>query len=122
MISVRKIMSKDIQKIDSEVSVEEAAKILVSYFTQLYNPKSEEEEVTASVPVKGKDDVMALRIEELDIPTRIVNALENGGIMTVEQLLTADKKDLMKIRNLGMKSLSIIEKKLSEKGVTLNLP
>lgn len=102
-------------------ALQEAAKILVSYFAQLYNPQTEEEETLTNVPVRAKDDVMMLRIEELDIPTRIVNALENGGIMTVEQLLTADKKDVMKIRNLGMKSLNIIEKKLSEKGVTLNL-
>ncbi len=107
--------------ISPRMAMEEASKILVSYFVQLNNPKASDEEVVVSVPTT-KEDILSLRIEELDIPTRIVNALENGNIITVEQLISADKKELMKIRNLGMKSLGIIQKKLTEKGITLELP
>jgi DNA-directed RNA polymerase alpha subunit len=63
--------------------------------------------------------VLKMRIEELDIPTRIVNALANGGIETIGQLLGTQPADLMKIKNLGIKSLAIVEEKLREKGVAL---
>jgi len=67
------------------------------------------------------DDVLKMRIEELDIPTRIVNALANGGIETIEQLLTTPRSALIKIKNLGSKSLGVVEEKLKEKGITLNV-
>jgi DNA-directed RNA polymerase subunit alpha len=62
-----------------------------------------------------------MRVEELDIPTRIVNALANGGIETVGQLLGTPRADLMKIKNLGAKSLGLVEEKLREKGVALTV-
>jgi DNA-directed RNA polymerase alpha subunit len=60
-------------------------------------------------------------VEELDLPTRLENALKNGGIETVGQLLATPRKELMKIKNLGGKSLSIVEDKLHEKGVVLSI-
>jgi DNA-directed RNA polymerase subunit alpha len=62
-----------------------------------------------------------MRIEELDIPTRIVNALSNGGIETIGQLMGIQRQDLMKIKNLGTKSLAVVEEKLKEKGVILTV-
>ena len=102
-------------------ALKNAAKILVSYFAQVYEPKVQgvEEAVIAAPSIS--DEVLKMRIEELDIPTRIVNALGNGNIETIGQLLSAPKEDLMKIKNLGTKSLTIIEEKLKEKGVTLSL-
>jgi DNA-directed RNA polymerase subunit alpha len=100
-------------------AIKGAAKILVSYFTQVYEPKVEgTDETTVSVPAVS-DEVIKMRIEELDIPTRIVNALSNGGIETIGQLLSTPRNELIKIKNLGGKSLSIVEEKLKEKGVTL---
>lgn len=98
-----------------------AAKILVSYFTQIYEPKVKNVDEPVAVVSDISDEVMKMRIEELDIPTRIVNALSNGGIETVGQLLSAQRADLMKIKNLGAKSLSIVEEKLKEKGVGLTV-
>lgn len=98
-----------------------ASKILVSYFKQMYEPKvmnAEEPKVALS---NVSDEVVKMRMEELDIPTRIVNALSNGGIETVGQLVSTPRPDLMKIKNLGAKSLSIVEEKLKEKGVTLSI-
>ena len=99
----------------------QAAKILVSYFTQVYEPKVQNAEEPVAVVSNVSDEVLKMRIEELDIPTRIVNALGNGGIETIGQLLGAPRADLMKIKNLGAKSLSIVEEKLKEKGVTLSV-
>ena len=109
---------------DETVSVrlvlDEAAKILVSYFLQVYQPKAEIEEGVAVTPAIS-DEILKMRIEELDIPTRIVNALANGGIETVGKLLGTPKTQLMQLRNLGVKSLSAIEEKLREKGVALSI-
>jgi len=96
-----------------------ASKILVTYFTQVYEPKVKTIEEPVVVLSNISDEVIKMRIEELDIPTRIVNALGNGGIETIGQLLGTQRPDLMKIKNLGVKSLSIVEEKLKERGVTL---
>jgi DNA-directed RNA polymerase subunit alpha len=98
-----------------------AAKILVSYFSQVYEPKASIAEETVAVSPTISDEVLKMRIEELDIPTRIVNALGNGGIETVGQLLGTTRTELLKIKNLGSKSLAIVEDKLREKGVALSV-
>lgn len=106
--------------VDPKAVLESAAQTLVSYFLQIYQPKAEVSEPVAVTPVVS-DEVLKMRIEELDIPTRIINALNNGGIETVGQLLGTPKEELSKIKNLGGKSLTIVEEKLREKGVALNI-
>ncbi len=96
-----------------------AAKVMVSYFAQIVEPKVAGAMESVAVAPSVSDEVLKMRIEELDIPTRIVNALANGGIETVGQLLAAPRAELMKIKNLGAKSLGIVEERLREKGVTL---
>ena len=108
------------ETVSPQVVVEEAAKILVSYFLQIYEPKAEISEGVAVTPAVS-DEILKMRIEELDIPTRIVNALANGGIETVGQLLGTPRTELLKLKNLGTKSLTIVEEKLREKGVALSV-
>ncbi len=98
-----------------------AAKVLVSFFLQVYEPKTKAMEENVAVTPTISDEVLKMRIEELDIPTRIVNALARGNIETIGQLLGTPKAELMKIKNLGAKSLSIVEEKLREKGVALTV-
>lgn len=100
--------------------LEEAAKLLVSYFLQIYQPKAEVKEGVAVTP-SVSEEILKMRIEELDIPTRIVNALGNGGIETIGQLLGTPRSELAKVKNLGGKSLAIVEEKLREKGVALSV-
>ncbi len=100
-------------------ALKSAAKILVSYFVQVYEPKVVGATDVVAVTPTVSDEVLKMRIEELDIPTRIVNALANGGIETIGQLLGTPKTELMKIKNLGTKSLAVVEEKLREKGVAL---
>lgn len=102
------------------VVLEQAAHMLVSYFLQIYQPKAEVVEGVAVTPTVS-DEILKMRVEELDIPTRIVNALANGGIETVGQLLGTPKAELSKVKNLGGKSLTIVEEKLREKGVALSV-
>lgn len=98
-----------------------AAKLLVTYFLQVYEPKAELEQANVAVTPTISDDVLKMLIEELDLPTRLENALKNGGIETVGQLLGTPRKDLLKIKNLGGKSLGVVEEKLREKGVALTI-
>lgn len=100
-------------------ALKQAAKLLVSYFLQIYEPKAAAAEANVAVTPTVSDDVLKMLIEELDLPTRLENALKNGGIETVGQLLGTPRKDLLKIKNLGGKSLSVVEEKLREKGVAL---
>lgn len=102
-------------------ALDEAARILATSFLQIYEPqKSLPDEApiaTSSVP----QEILNLTIDELDLPTRIYNSLRNGGIETVEQLLKTPKKDLSSMRNMGGKSISVIEEKLQEKGISLSI-
>lgn len=102
-------------------AMRQSAKILVSYFLQVFEPKAEGGEISVAVSPSVSDDVLKMLVEELDLPTRLENALKNGNIETVGQLLGTPRKELMKIKNLGGKSLSIVEDKLREKGVALSV-
>jgi DNA-directed RNA polymerase subunit alpha len=93
----------------------ESAKILMSFFTQVVNPKKVEKPVEAPKDELGL--VGKLSVEEIGLPTRVANALIKAGFETVEQLAHAKKEDLVKVRNLGEKSLKIIAAALGTKGV-----
>jgi DNA-directed RNA polymerase subunit alpha len=106
--------------VQPQEALTEAAKILSSSFAQVYQPTEAAPEAdlsasTASVP----ESLLQLTIDELDLPTRIYNSLRNGGIETVEQLLKTPRRDLISMRNMGGKSVSVIEEKLQEKGISL---
>lgn len=100
-------------------ALEEASKILTSYFLQIYEPKSLTSLESVSSKPSVVDNVSKLTVDELDLPTRIYNSLRNGGIETLGQLIGATKKDLISMRNMGSKSIMVIEEKLKEKGVSL---
>jgi DNA-directed RNA polymerase subunit alpha len=100
-------------------ALDEGAKILSSYFSQIYEPKTME---SLDAQVKSQsisDSILRLTIDELDLPTRIYNSLRNGGIETLGQFLKTSKKDLLSMRNMGNKSVAAIEEKLKEKGISL---
>lgn len=100
-------------------ALEEASRILTSYFLQVYEPKSTVSLENASALPSIADNISKLTIDELDLPTRIYNSLRNGGVETLGQLLSTTKKDLISMRNMGNKSIMVIEEKLKEKGVAL---
>jgi len=93
----------------------EASKILTSYFKQIISPKKvikKVEKEEDKLGLTGK-----LSVEEIGLPTRVANALIKAGYDTVEDLVNAKKEDLVKVRNLGEKSMKIIVVALAEKGV-----
>jgi len=100
-------------------ALEEAAKILSAYFVQVFEPKAPVVSETAAVHAGVSEVVSRMTIDELDLPTRIYNSLRNGGIETIGQLLETSRKDLISMRNMGGKSIGVIEEKLKEKGISL---
>ncbi len=97
----------------------EAAKILIAYFDQIVNPKEEGVKTAQSMTV-ATPSVLKTTVEELDLPTRIINSLNHAGIKTIEDLISLKRSELINIKNMGTKSLSQIEEKLKEKGVVIS--
>ncbi|HEX7042943.1 MAG TPA: DNA-directed RNA polymerase subunit alpha [Patescibacteria group bacterium] len=102
-------------------ALDETSKILATFFRQVYEPQSEAVEAQEVATSSISEDLLRLTVDELDLPTRIYNSLRNGGIETIGQLLSTPRKDLISMRNMGAKSIAIIEDKLSEKGISLNI-
>ncbi len=68
---------------------------------------------------KGKEKVLEMTIEELDLSVRSFNCLKRAGINTVEDLINKSEDEMMKVRNLGRKSLEEVINKLQSLGFTL---
>lgn len=96
-----------------------AAKIAISYFNQIISPKKAVKEEKPQEDTLGP--VGKLSVEEIGLPTRVANALARAGYETVEDLVKAKKEDLVKVRNLGEKSIKIISAALQEKGVDFKI-
>lgn len=91
------------------------AKVLTGYLNQIVSPKKVVKE--EKVPQDNLGTVGKLSVEEIGLPTRVANALVRAGYETVEVLAKAKKEDLVKVRNLGEKSLKIIAAALGQKGI-----
>lgn len=63
--------------------------------------------------------VLDMTIEELDLSVRSYNCLKRAGVNTVEQLVQKTEEDMMKVRNLGRKSLEEVQSKLASLGLSL---
>lgn len=100
-------------------ALEEASKILVDLFKTINEPqpKSKKEKVTAEPAVQLTDDVLKTSLEEFDLPVRLTNSLKSGKIETIGDFLEVDKKELVKMKNLGPKSIGLVEEKLKERGI-----
>ena len=105
---------------DEAVSL--AAKVLSEHLS-LFIDLSENAR-TAEVMVEKEDDekekVLEMSIDELELSVRSYNCLERAGINTVEELTNKTPEDMMKVRNLGRKSLEEVLAKLKELGLQLN--
>jgi DNA-directed RNA polymerase subunit alpha len=120
----------DFDKLDLEIKTDgtitpsealtEAAKILANTFKQVYEPAPEEEVSSESSLPKVSDEVLKMSVDELDLPVRITNALRAVDIATVEDLINTPRQHLLKAKNLGGKSLTLISEKLTERGLNLS--
>lgn len=99
-------------------ALDEAAKILVEHFQQIYNPSESpvsKQEEESPYP----HEIISLTVEELELPTRIANALRKGGYKTVSDLISASREDISKVKNLGERSVEIVSDALKQKDVNL---
>ena len=97
------------------------AKILVDHFT-LFTDLSDSIGSRSTVVEKvetQRDKVLEMTIEELDLSVRSFNCLKRANINTVEDLISKTEDEMIKVRNLGRKSLEEVEHKLAMMGLSL---
>jgi DNA-directed RNA polymerase subunit alpha len=97
------------------------AKILCDHFT-LFTDLSQTISVGSTVVEKVeavKDKIMEMTIEELDLSVRSFNCLKRANINTVEDLVSKTQEEMIKVRNLGRKSLEEVIQKLAMMGLSL---
>ena len=97
-------------------ALELAVRDLVSALTQIINPQDFEEEVLSGEgAINPNSDYL---VEEIDLPLRVTNALKKAGYDTVKDLSKATRAEVAKAKNVGEKSLKLIDKWLEEKSLT----
>ena len=108
--------------IKANEAVSMSAKVLMEHleiFLDLTEGVSETDSIMAEKNNNEKEKVLDLTIDELDLSVRSFNCLKRAGINTVEDLINKSEEDMMKVRNLGRKSLEEVIAKLNSFGFTL---
>lgn len=110
---------------DGTISAKEAVSLGAKVLTEHLNlfVDLSDEAYTADIMVekddRGKEKVLEMTIEELDLSVRSFNCLKRAGINTVEDLISKSEEEMMKVRNLGRKSLEEVLAKLDALGFSL---
>ena len=107
--------------LDPDEAVSLAAKVLsehLSLFIDL-SENAKKQKVMVDREDNEKDKVLVMTIEELELSVRSFNCLKRAGINTVQELTNRTSDDMMKVRNLGRKSLEEVLGKLRELGLSL---
>lgn len=111
---------------DGTISAKEAlsqAANLLNEYLKLFVDLSEEAniaEVLVEQDDKGKEKILEMTIEELDLSVRSFNCLKRAGINTVDDLINKSEEEMMKVRNLGKKSFDEVKEKLQSLGFDLS--
>ena len=98
-----------------------AAKILTEHLALFINLTDHVVgvEILVEKEESKKERILEMNIEDLDLSVRSYNCLKRAGINTVEELVQRDEEEMMKVRNLGRKSLEEVQAKLSALGLSL---
>ena len=109
----------DTIKPDEAVSL--AAKILTEHLMLFINLTDHVQgvEILVEKEESKKEMILEMNIEDLDLSVRSYNCLKRAGINTVDELVQRDEDEMMKVRNLGRKSLEEVQQKLSALGLSL---
>lgn len=107
--------------INPQEGISLAAKVLVEHLNLFIDLTEHVSNVEIMVEKEEdqKEKVLEMTIEELDLSVRSYNCLKRAGINTVEELANKSEDDMMKVRNLGKKSLEEVIQKLEELGLGL---
>lgn len=110
---------------DGTISAKEAvslgAKVLNEHLNLFVDLSDEayHTEIMVEKDDNGKEKILEMTIEELDLSVRSFNCLKRAGINTVEDLISKSEEEMMKVRNLGKKSLEEVISKLQSLGFNL---
>ena len=98
-----------------------AAKILTEHLMLFINLTDQVQgvEILVEKEESKKDKILEMNIEDLDLSVRSYNCLKRAGINTVDELVQRDEDEMMKVRNLGRKSLEEVQQKLAQLGLSL---
>ncbi len=107
--------------IKADEAVGLGAKILSEHLSLFINLTDQVNNVEIMVEKEEdkKEKILEMAIEELDLSVRSYNCLKRAGINTVEELVQRNEEEMMKVRNLGRKSLEEVEQKLAALGLSL---
>lgn len=108
--------------ISAKEAVSMAAKLLNEHLN-LFIDLSEDtnvEQILVEKDDKGKEKILEMTIEELDLSVRSFNCLKRAGINTVNDLIEKSEEEMMKVRNLGKKSFDEVKEKLHSLGYDLS--
>lgn len=107
--------------INAQEAVSLAAKVLTEHLNLFVNlsDKGTNTEVMVEKNDQGKEKALEMTIEELDLSVRSFNCLKRANINTVEDLTNKTEDEMMKVRNLGRKSLDEVIDKLTKLGFSL---
>lgn len=108
--------------VSAKEAVSQAANLLIEHLKSFSNLSDESAitEIMVEKDDKGKEKVLEMTIEELDLSVRSFNCLKRAGINTVEDLISKTEDEMMKVRNLGRKSLEEVVSKLASLGFGLS--
>lgn len=109
--------------IKPEEAVSLAAKIMSEHLAQFIDLSEHVNDVEIMVEKEEdtKEKILEITIEELDLSVRSYNCLKRAGINTVEELVMKNEDEMMKVRNLGRKSLEEVQQKLLALGLSLRI-
>lgn len=98
-----------------------ASKMMIEHLQVMVelSQKVKEEEFMIEREDEQNSQILEMQIEDLDLSVRSYNCLKRAGINTVEELTQKSEEDMMKVRNLGKKSLKEVKQKLDELGLGL---
>ena len=107
--------------IDAQEAVSLGAKVLTEHLDLFVNLSESvsSQEIMVEPNNTGSEKVLQMTIEELDLSVRSFNCLKRAGINTVEDLISKTEEDMMRVRNLGRKSLEEVVEKLESLGYRL---
>ena len=108
--------------VSAKEAVSQAANLLIEHLKSFSNLSDESAitEIMVEKDDKGKEKILEMTIEELDLSVRSFNCLKRAGINTVEDLISKSEEEMMKVRNLGKKSFDEVKEKLQSLGFDLN--
>ena len=109
--------------LDPDEAVSLAAKVLSEHLNLFVNlsDAANDIEIMSDTPTESSSTVGEMPIEELELSVRSYNCLKRAGISTVKELCDKTPDDMMKVRNLGRKSLEEVLQKLSDLGLGLRI-